>query len=551
MHHFQRIRAITLPLLTACLIVGSATAQDLATFQYGHSGNWNNAFKFPESSQSFSLSVADVGQGRAQIVGDGKLLYVVAGSSTRDKESEVTSVNTTITAYTTHKGELEQQWTYGIESTLRGDQQTFGGAEATPQSTPLVVGSKLIAMSFTGQLICLDCRNGEQLWLKDLVEEYGAVPVQFGFSSSPIVDSLEEERVVVLAAGEKGGLLNLNAADGSLNWRSDCTTFSYATPTSANFSGVAQWVIVSEEHVLGIRKSDGKRLWSYELPESGLTNVPSPLIIDDSRLLIAGQGCNGTRCLQISFKEAKWQVDELWHQARADFFYTNWMMLDEQTAIGSTDNYLAAIDVTTGELVGRLRGFSDGNLLVVDGRILLLDGRGKLTVFERLDSPEAAGVQTDGLTANLQVKLPAGRYWTPPSLIAGQLLIRSGSELLSINLSGTSNQLGGVSDAELNNGLRSTIMFGIERGRAATQEDPVALIFLTFEQHGQTAALTQYAALRKDGRLSAAQRIELAQAAGQQSLNDLRFMILQHANEDFPGNAEIEAALMTLKEQVK
>ena len=551
MHHFQWIRAIASSLLTACLTVGSVTAQDLATLQYGHSSNWRSTFEFPESSQSFSLSVAEVGQGRAQVVGDGDRFFVLAGSSTRDEESKTTSANTIITAYTMQEGQPQQQWNYELASILRGDQQTFGGAEATPQSTPLVVGSKLIALSFTGQLVCLDCQSGVQIWMKDLVEEYGAEPVQFGFSSSPVIDSLEEERIVVLAAGEQGGLLNLSAADGSLNWRSDCTTFSYATPTIAGFGGIAQWVIVSEEHVLGIRKSDGKRLWSYELPESGLTNVPSPLLIDDSRLLIAGQGCNGTRCPRISSKESEWQVEELWHQARADFFYTNWMMLDEQTAIGSTDNFLAAIDVTTGELVGRLRGFSDGNLLEVDGRILLLDGRGKLTVFERLDSPEAVGVQTDRLTADWQFKLPAGRYWTPPTLIAGQLLVRSGAELLSINLSETSNHLDGVSNAELNNELRSTLMFGIERGRAATQEDPVALIFLTFEQQGQTAALTQYAALRKDGRLSVAQRIELAQAAGEQSLNDLRSMILQHANEDFPGNAEIEAALMTLKEQVK
>ena len=424
------------------------------------------------------------------------------------------------------------------------DQQTFGGADASPQATPLVIGSNLIALSFTGQLVCLDRHSGEQLWSKDLVKEFAAVPVQFGFSSSPVIDSVDEGRFVVLAADDRGGLLNMNAADGTLNWRSECKTPSYATPTTAHFGGISQWVVVSESHVLGIRNTDGKRLWQYELPESGLTNVPSPLIVNDSSLLVAGQGCKGIRCLEVG---SNWRVVEKWYQSRANFFYTNWIMGDQQTAIGCTDGFLAAINTKTGELLGRWRGFSDGNLVRVGNQILLLDGKGKLTVFEQAGNSDSSQSETEYLRAILQVKLPEGRYWTPPSIVDRRLLVRTGSELLSIELSRAPNRTASNAREILANELREPLSLAIQRAADTKSFDPVALIFETFEQQGQIVALKRYEQLRSSGKLNIDQRIELAEAAGNQGLDGLAAMILEHANQDVPGNTKIKAALAELR----
>ncbi len=547
MNYQLPIHAITCSLLIALVVHGAAKAQDPAAWQYGHSSRWQSTREWGAPLRLLDSSSAEIGQGRAQIVSDSNLLFVVSGSNTHDEESKITAVTTTIKAYVAKQGELQQQWTYELKSLLRGDQQTFGGADATPQATPLIIGSKLIALSFTGQLVCLDSKSGKQLWSKDLVEEYAAVPVQFGFSSSPVIDSVEEERVVVLAAGKHGGLLNLNAADGKLNWRSECNTCSYATPTSANFGGIPQWIVVSEDHIIGIRKTDGRRLWQYELPETGLTNVPSPLIVNDSKLLVAGQGCKGVRCLEVASHGTEWQVEERWYQSRADFFYTNWMMLDERTAIGSTDSFLAAIDTNTGELVGRWRGYSDGNLVRVGAQLLLLDGKGKLTVFEHGATSDSPQTKPTELTANFQVKLPEGRYWTAPSIVDGRLLVRTGPQLLSIGLPRSRSSTEPKGSTILANQLREPLTLAIKRDTEAKAFDPVALIFETFEKQGQVAALKRYAELRSSGKLNIAQRIELAEAAVEQSLSGLAVMILEHANEDLPGDSEIKAALAKLR----
>lgn len=547
MHYQRQICAITNAMIIAFVSQGQASGQAPAVSQFGHSSHWKYASEWPASMTFHQPTSTEIGSGRAQIVSDDKMLFVASGSNTRDGESKITGVTTSIKAYIADDSEMHQQWSYILDSKLRGDQQTFGGADATPQSTPLVIGRKLIILSFTGQLVCLDSERGKQLWSKDLVEEYSAVPVQFGFSSSPVVDPVEDERVVVLAAGERGGLLNLNAVDGSLNWRSECTTFSYATPVIASFGGVDQWVVVSEDHLIGIGAADGKRLWQYELPETGLTNVPSPLVVNDSELLVAGQGCNGVRCLKIASKGTVWRVEERWHQPKADFFYTNWMMLDEHTVIGSTRGFLAAIDTRTGNFVGRWRGFSDGNLVRVGSRILLLDGKGKLTVFEPGSTNGSPQTNATKLNANMQVNLPAGRYWTAPSIVDEQLLVRSGSQLLSIGLSRSQRSKGLEGNPTLANELREPQTLDLTREKVAALTDPVGLIFDTFENQGQAAALKQYAELRATGKLNATHRIDLAATASQQSFGSLAIMILEHAIEDMPGDSEIKAALAKLR----
>jgi outer membrane protein assembly factor BamB len=470
----------------------------------------------------------EIGRGRSQVVGIDEKIYVTSG--TMQKEDGKNRVITQTMALDAVTG--KQIWSTEQDGWMSEKQENFSGEPVSPQATPLIIGSRLITISFNGQLVCRERLNGKTAWQKDMVNDLGATPVQFGFSSSPVVDPDVPERVYVLAAGKDGGFYCLQVQDGDVVWKSACETFSYATPVLASLGGVKQWIVVTENEILGIAESDGKRLWRHELTETGLTNVPTPLVIDDSRLIISGQGCNGTRCLAVIRQSADWRIEERWYAPKLQFFYTNWLKLSDQIVVGCTDKYMSAIDIDDGTVLGRWRGFGDGNSLLVNGNLLVLDGRGNLNVMELERSPNQ---QVVGLAAKQKFKILDARCWTPISVVAERMFIRGGDRLVCLSSDTTGKQMA------FENLLTEPKPFPFERA-AASVGDPLEAIFATFEAEGLDAALAKYSDLRSRNQLNEAARIALVESAMKQDLADVAKRFITDALRDFPDSKEIQTA---------
>ena len=110
--------------------------------------NWNgNTF-----SAAWNI---EIGEGRSQVVGAGNEIYVTTGSSER-KEGK-NQLTTRIVAINLRSG--EEIWSQTQSSTMCDDQESFGGAQAAPQSTPAIVGNCLVAISFAGQLSCSESQR--------------------------------------------------------------------------------------------------------------------------------------------------------------------------------------------------------------------------------------------------------------------------------------------------------------------------------------------------------------------------------------------------------
>ncbi len=218
----------------------------------------------------------------------------------------------------------EQRWVHQYDCEDLEEQQSFSGDPRSSQATPALAGDRIISLGFTGQLVCLTKSTGKVVWEKDLVTDpqIMAEPVQFGFSASPVV---VDERLFIYAGGEKKGLLCLDLTNGSEVWSCDCGEATYVTPVITTLCDKRQLVIYSTAEILGIDEPTGAILWRSDLPESGLTNVPSPLPIGDNRLLISGQGAKGTYCLEVNKADGKWTTSQIWKEIRPQFFYCNWI----------------------------------------------------------------------------------------------------------------------------------------------------------------------------------------------------------------------------------
>ncbi len=312
------------------------------------------------------------------------------------------------------------QWEYAYPAAWRKDQQTFGGRTRCPQSTPIIVGDYVATIGFSGLIHCLDRRSGELKWKMDAVDRFGATPVQFGFAASPVVFN---DSLIFLVGGRQGGLVALDIHSGNVQWMQPCDEASYATPMVYRLRDIWQVVFVTRDDILSVDASTGKKLWSYALPKPGLTNVPTPLKSGEDKLIVSGQGLEGTRQLCLELQDGTWTVKEGWFN-RQKFFYCNWL-LKEGLILGCDDDLLVAIECDSGKTMGKWRGFAQSNSVLLPEFNLLLSGDGQLVSMRITDqSPEVMA----------RYRLFEGRCWVAPTIAGNHLLARCHQEVLCLQM---------------------------------------------------------------------------------------------------------------------
>ena len=175
-------------------------------------------------------------------------------TETKDKKVEV------VTAFDRNTG--QQLW-----------RAQWDGADSVPffakangdwiRSTPALDGDRLYVAGMRDVLVCLDARDGKELWQKDCVKELGSPPPDFGFVCSPLV---EGDSVYVQAGAS---LLRLNKTNGQLVWRTlkdqgGMWGSVFSSPMFAELAGKRQLIVQTREKLASIRptaKSCGNSAW--------------------------------------------------------------------------------------------------------------------------------------------------------------------------------------------------------------------------------------------------------------------------------------------------
>ena len=86
---------------------------------------------------------------------------------------------------------------------------------------------------------------------------------------------------------------------------------------------------------------------------------------------------------------------------------------------------MAAINIKTGEIAWRKRGFAKANCVYADGKLIILDEDGML--YLTTASPE-------DLTVHSQVELLDKVAWTAPTIVGKRLYVRDKSKIVALDL---------------------------------------------------------------------------------------------------------------------
>ena len=370
------------------------------------------ADRWPESGPP-RLWSREIGSGHSAIVVDGDALYTMCRRGDEDA----------VLALRADTGQTVWETRYAAP-TKAGMDLEFGPG---PHSTPLVVGDRIFTLGAMVQLRALDKQSGRILWSHDLIEEMQASHMRRGYGASPIA----YEDLVILNLGAKdAGVVAFRQATGELAWKSPPFRPSYASPLLVRFNDEDHLMITLGGDRAGLDPATGKVRWQTTVPSQEFGIMASPLWIGPDKLFCSAGYGGGSRLFQLGVKDDEYRVEALWHYRK--------MQVAHGTVARAGDilygcsggsfgpAFLMALDLKTGKPLWRKRGFAKANVLLADGKLIILDERGTLA----LATATREGLEVHSRIANVLQE----KSWTVPTLVGTRLYLRDHKTILALEL---------------------------------------------------------------------------------------------------------------------
>jgi outer membrane protein assembly factor BamB len=367
-----------------------------------------------------------LGAGYSGIVSDGDVIYTMYRTDPKDHEEKVVALDAkTGETVWEHENEARRQ----VEPDER-----WGGLG--PNSTPLIFGQRLYTVGSNALMHCFDKRDGKVLWRRDLAKDFKAPfpnERQTGFCSSPIgyrgnvivavgrVESNETDQTEGPSPAKS--LVAFDGETGREVWKSLDFGMAFASPILITLDGIEQLVLYSPPGLVGVDPVDGALLWSHDMP--GRSVVPTPVWDGGKRIFcVIGENPLKGCVLEVIRAGDTYEVREVASSRKirvmlptpvpaGDYLYT------------ATDRILLAVDFGTGERVWAKRGFPNASCIYADGKLIILDENGQLTL---------ATPTPDGLTIHSQCTVTERYSLTAPTLDGTTLYVRDRRNILALDL---------------------------------------------------------------------------------------------------------------------
>ncbi|MCP3978474.1 MAG: PQQ-binding-like beta-propeller repeat protein [bacterium] len=400
-----------LVLLIAVLLAAPAAAADWLQ-RGGPDGDFKVADAgladaWPEAGPGVVWS-RPLGSGYSGILVEGDRLY----TAFRRGDNEV------VTALDSATGETI--WEHENKASAHEDQtKDFGEG---PNATPLIHGDHIYSIGFRGLLQCLDKKTGKAVWSRDLERDLGAKMHEFGYSNSPVA---RNGMIIVLVGGDEHGAVGFDPQDGKIRWKTPKLAISYSTPVFIEIAGEEQMVFMSPDEIVGVRMTDAAVRWRHEHKNQYSNNCSGPWWGDDGLLFVSSQADAGSRTLRLKKKGDEIAVKQVSREAKYKIFHNSAIRLGKHVYGVGASGILIAYDIEAGKILWRERGYPAANMVWADGKFILLDENGKLSL---------AGMSPDGLELHASHEILKKPAWTAPTLVGTRLYARDGERIVALEL---------------------------------------------------------------------------------------------------------------------
>jgi len=307
----------------------------------------------------------------------------------------------------------EELWNFGYDAPGKLD---YNGSRTTPS----VDDKYVFIIGPFGHFHCVDQATHKPVWKKHLLDDFDGKRPNWGVSQSPL---LYKDRVIVAPLGKRAGVVAFEKATGRIIWKSrPFGTMAYSSPLVTTIEGVEQVVMMGTRRVAGVDVKDGKLLWTFDGYRCNIA-IPSPRPIGDGRIFLTGGYNAGSAMFKVSREEERFKaellfkVPELGSQLHGPLLHQGHLYLACNTNNKRDGLVCMDLDGHVKWQTRRSPNFERGNLILVGGIILIMDGR---TGVLRMVRPDPTGYREIDAA-----KMLSGRnIWAPMAVADGKLVLR-------------------------------------------------------------------------------------------------------------------------------
>jgi len=133
----------------------------------------------------------------------------------------------------------------------------------------------------------------------------------WGYGESVLIDG---DRLICTPGGTENTMVALDKSNGDMIWscvREDDRGAGHASIVISEVGATKVYVQTTASGALGVRASDGKLMWSYEI-EKTTAVIPTPIIRDDLVFFTAGYGRGGALLKQNAGRDGSVTMEEVY-----------------------------------------------------------------------------------------------------------------------------------------------------------------------------------------------------------------------------------------------
>lgn len=297
---------------------------------------------------------------------------------------------------------------------------------AGPRATPLICDDRVYTIGVSGIMHCLNKADGKVIWKHDLWKEFKGTVLNHGYSSS----ALDYGDTVIAMVGGKGhSLMAFRKDNGKVVWKKQDFKNSYSTPMIINVDGQDQLLCFMAEELAALNPENGELLWRVEHKNQWGQNVCLPVWdAKDHLLFITSVAQGGSKCLKLSRDGDETQVEEVWANPKLQIHHSNAIRLGDTiytSSGGRGPGIFYAVDVKTGDIRWKERGFAKATFVYGDGKFFVVDEDGNVGLVE--PDPESFKIKAS-------VPLLTKAAWTHPTLVGKRLYLRDRKVIMALDV---------------------------------------------------------------------------------------------------------------------
>ena len=171
-----------------------------------------------------------------------------------------------------------------------------------------------------------------------------------------------------------------------------------------------------------------KQLWHYDWDlGEGFNRCTQPTILSETDLLIGSGFGSGTQRLHVTRDDDKWKAEKVWASKAISPYYSDLVIYNDFAYGFDTNGFLNCVDLKKGERKWKVRGYDNG-------QVLLLADQGVLLVQCEKGDVALVAARPDKHEEIARIKGLDSKTWNHPVIANGKLFIRNDREAACFEL---------------------------------------------------------------------------------------------------------------------